>query len=117
MNWRFSGKQNVYAEIAEQYKEYIKLGLLAEGERLPSVRTAAIELGVNPNTVARAYALLEEWGFVRSIPKKGIYVSAPKREPAAEQEAHKSVLRSLRQSGVSKDALFKMIEEVYLEND
>ena len=58
----FSGEQDVYLEIAQRYREYIRLGVLRAGERLPSVRTAAGELGVNPNTVARAYAVLESEG-------------------------------------------------------
>ena len=116
MNWKFSGKQNVYEEIAEQYKEYIRLGLLAAGEKLPSVRAAAIELGVNPNTVARAYARLEEDGYVKSLPKKGIYVSFVGTEAEKDAE-HKAFLRELKQKGIPKESLLKWIEEVYCEND
>ena len=116
MKWNFSGKQNVYLEIAEQYKEYIRLGLLAPDEKLPSVRTAAVELGVNPNTIARAFALLEEEGYVRSIPKKGIYVLS--RESKYEKDEEGLVLlRTLRDRGISKKQLLKMIEEVYTDHD
>lgn len=117
MNRNFSGKQNVYEEIAEQYKEYIRLGLLASGEKLPSVRAAAIELGVNPNTVARAYARLEEDGYVKSLPKKGIYVSFPETEDEKADVKHKVILRELKQKGISKESLLKWIEEVYCEDD
>ena len=41
-----SGKQDVYIEIAERYKEYIDKGILSGGEKLPSVREAACSLGV-----------------------------------------------------------------------
>ena len=70
----FSGKQDVYIEIAERYKEYIDKGILSGGEKLPSVREAACTLGVNPNTVAKAYARLEEEGYIVTLPKKGAYV-------------------------------------------
>ena len=70
MSWAFSGRQDVYIEIADKYGRYITDGIYKNGDRLPSVRTAAGEMGVNPNTVARAYALLEERGFIRSLPKK-----------------------------------------------
>ena len=114
MKWRFSGKQEVYLEIAEQYKKYISLGLIAPGEKLPSVRTAAGELGVNPNTVARAYSLLEEEGVVAAIPKKGIYVTDGARETHAKE---KEILIALREKGISKTTLLNWIEEVYANHD
>ena len=116
MKWNFSGKQNVYLEIAEQYKEYIRLGLLAPDEKLPSVRTAAVELGVNPNTIARAFTLLEEEGYVRSIPKKGIYVLSRERNVEKDEEGI-LLLRTLRDRGIPKEQLLKMIEEVYTDHD
>ena len=114
MKWNFSGKQDVYLEIAEQYKKYIALGVIAPGEKLPSVRTAAGELGVNPNTVARAYSLLEEAGIVVSIPKKGIYVTDTVRETHTKE---KELLIALREQGFSKATLLTWIEEVYQDHD
>ncbi len=115
MQLHFSGKQDVYLEIAERYKQYIRLGVIKNGEKLPSVREAAGELGVNPNTVARAYARLEEEGFVRSLPKKGAFVTYG--ESAPEEPDKKSVILALRDMGISKKTLTKWIEEVYGEND
>jgi GntR family transcriptional regulator len=89
MKLNFSGKQDVYLEIAQKYKEYIELGIIKNGEKLPSVRTAAGEMGVNPNTVAKAYALLEEQGYVRALPKKGAFVTFG--EAPAEKEDDKTV--------------------------
>ncbi|MBR3894650.1 MAG: GntR family transcriptional regulator [Clostridia bacterium] len=114
MKWNFSGERDVYLEIAEQYKKYVSLGLLLPGERLPSVRTAAIELGVNPNTVARAYSLLEEEGVVTSIPKKGIYVTDRVSE---DHDEEKRLLSALREKGISKEVLLNWIEEVYEKHD
>lgn len=116
MKWNFSGKQNVYLEIAEQYKEYIRLGLLSPDEKLPSVRTAAVELGVNPNTIARAFALLEEEGYVRSLPKKGIYV-LPQETTREDDGESRALLTALRDRGVPKEQLLKLIEEVYTDHD
>ena len=62
MAWISSGRQDIYLDIADKYEQYIKSGLYQNGDKLPSVRTAASDMGVNPNTVARAYALLEESG-------------------------------------------------------
>ena len=115
MHLNFSGKQDVYVEIADKYKEYIELGVYKNGEKLPSVREAAEELGVNPNTIARAYTLLEEEGYVCSLPKKGAFVIFG--EPQEREEPDKkAVIYALRDMGISKKTLLEWIEEVY-KND
>lgn len=81
MNIRITGKRSVYLEIAEEYKRFIRLGVLSDGDKLPSVRALAVELGINPNTVERAYTLLESEGYIRTIVKKGAYVDYLPREP------------------------------------
>ena len=53
------GKANVYENLVAELKRLIELGALQYGEKLPSVRTYAVERRVNPNTVAKAYAALE----------------------------------------------------------
>lgn len=112
MELRFSGKQDVYLEIAEKYKEYIKLGIIKKGEKLPSVRTAAGELGVNPNTVAKAYAVLEEQGYICSLPKKGAFVTYGNIEKEKEDE-RKKLVYTLRDTGVDRATLEEWIKEVY----
>lgn len=113
---RFSGKQDVYLEIAERYKEYIKLGIIKKGEKLPSVRVAAGEMGVNPNTVARAYSCLETEGFICALPKKGAFVIWEKEGEKAFPDK-KNIIRALRDMGIPKDALLDWIEEVYGNDD
>ena len=116
MQLRFSGKQDVYLEIAERYKEYIKLGVIKNGEKLPSVRAAAGEMGVNPNTVARAYSILEAEGYICALPKKGAFVIWEKGESRDEPDK-KNVICALRDMGISRETLLNWIEEVYSEND
>ena len=74
MEVRLTGKKSIYEEITDTYERYIRLGVLREGERLPSVRALAVKLWINPNTVERAYTELEARGLIRTIPKKGVYV-------------------------------------------
>ena len=110
--------------IVETAKDYVLLadlggnnyaGLYKNGEKLPSVREAAGELGVNPNTIARAYTLLEEEGYVCSLPKKGAFVIFG--EPQEREEPDKkAVIYALRDMGISKKTLLEWIEEVY-KND
>ncbi len=116
MQTRFSGKQDVYLEIAERYKEYIKLGVIKNGEKLPSVRALAGELGVNPNTVARAYSRLEAEGFICALPKKGAFVIFGSEDGENEPDK-KNVIYALRDMGVTRGTIVKWIEEVYGDND
>ena len=113
MKWVFSGKQDIYLEIAEKYKEYIRLGIIKNGEKLPSVRTAAGELGVNPNTIARAYSKLEEEGYICALPKKGVFVTYDGEKAQKSTPDKKLVIVNLREMGISKEALIEWIEEVY----
>lgn len=111
---KFSGRQDVYLEVAEQYKKYIQLGILKNGERLPSVRNAAEEYGINPNTVARAYTHLEQEGYIRTIPKKGVYVTYSDAgiNRKVLDEAREALI-ALRDSGVSQSTLLSLIDEIY----
>ena len=114
----FSVKHDVYLEIAKRYEKYITLGVIKSGERLPSVRSAAGELGVNPNTVQRAYSLLEERGFIRSMPKKGAYViyNDEKTEVNLPLKELADTIISLRSSGITKTDVLAIIEEVYKDD-
>lgn len=114
---KLRGISNVYEEIAEQYKNYIRLGVLKEGEKLPSCRELALELGVNPNTVERAYAQLESGGYVITMPKKGVYVRGQKNDRwEVLKEAQKQII-ALRDSGITKEEISKMIDQVYQNNN
>ena len=95
----------VYEQIAGQIRELIVAGALAPGRALPPVRTLASDLGVNLNTVARAYRLLESQGFVRIRDRAGAEVAAP--PPVADAAARarlaaelRTVVARLRQAGV-----------------
>ncbi len=64
----------IYEQICEGYKKLILKGVLAPGEQMPSVRSLAMELSANPNTVQKAYSELERQGFIYTVKGKGNYV-------------------------------------------
>jgi GntR family transcriptional regulator len=68
----------IYVQITEQISEAIAKGQVASGDKLPAVRKLASELVINPNTVARAYSLLEQAGLVTTKTGSGTFVSDPK---------------------------------------
>ena len=65
----------IYLQIETQVKNAIGAGALKCGQALPSVRKLASELGINPNTAARAYQNLERDGVIATIPGGGTYVA------------------------------------------
>ena len=66
----------------EKIKMYIDSSILKEDEKLPSVRELALSLSINPNTVAKAYGILEEEGYIYSLIKKGYFVSKKPNDDA-----------------------------------
>jgi DNA-binding transcriptional regulator YhcF (GntR family) len=99
----------VYAQIARQIRVRISTGDLRPGTLLPSVRAVATDLGVNLNTVARAYRQLEDGGFVVIAGRSGVRVSPPASSPGSRRDDLRDRLRDvlvhLRQSGLSPHEL------------
>jgi len=67
----------IYQQLVEQISGAIARGELRTGDKLPAVRALAAELVINPNTVARAYTLLEQSGLVTTKTGSGTFVSDP----------------------------------------
>lgn len=67
----------IYLQIYEQVSQAIARGLLDSGDKLPPVRKLAAELVINPNTVAKAYTLLEQAGLVSTRTGAGTFVLDP----------------------------------------
>ena len=65
----------VYLQIVDQVKRDIALGLLQEGERLPTVRETATALAINPNTIAKAYRQMEQEGIIVTRSGAGAFVA------------------------------------------
>lgn len=119
MNKPILSKRDVYLEIAERYEKYIELGVIKPGEKLPSVRVAAGELRVNPNTVQKAYSYLEEKGLIRAMPKKGAFVlpyKGQRDDDRGDLQALTAELIRLKNGGRSKNDIISLVEEVY-KND
>jgi len=75
----------VYLQVVDGLKEAVAKGLLAQGDRVPSVRELAAELTINHNTVARAYQELERDGVIEVVRGQGTFIAAAR--PAADRAA------------------------------
>ncbi len=103
-----------YEQIAGQIRMMIFSGRLAPGAILPSVRTLASDLGFNLNTVARAYRLLEQEGFVCIRSRVGVEVLPPAdgSDSSVRQRLKgelKTVIARMRQAGVTSAEIEGMV--------
>ena len=108
----------IYLQIILFVKRGIIAGVIDDGDELPSRRVLSALLGVNPNTVQKAYRMLEEEGLIQSHSGAKSYVvlnSAVKeriRSELLESDA-KSVIHSLRQMGLTKEDAVALIEKYW----
>ena len=115
-------KQPLYEQLVEQLRRQIVLGGMKAGAAMPSVRQLATELGINPNTIQKAYRRMEEEGMILSIPGKGSFVSDDLADMLTKQREDqrskaKQMLQSCREMGLTKEEITQIVEEIYKEGD
>ena len=71
----YRDRRPLYEQITERFEELMFQEILTENTKLPSVRSLATELSINPNTIQRAYAELEQKGYIYSVKGKGSFVA------------------------------------------
>lgn len=87
----------IYRQIVDQVRQAVASGVLKPGDKLPSVRDMAVELAVNPNTIAKAYQELERDGVIETPRGKGSFI--------AEREHRLTEAERIRQFGETVDRL------------
>ena len=75
MEWTFRADQPIYSQLVRRITRDILRGVLSPGQKLPAVRELAARAGVNPNTMQRAMAELEQGGLIRSQRTAGRFVT------------------------------------------
>lgn len=102
-------KEKTYVRIYSTFTKYIYIGVYKKGDKLPSVRQLAFELGINPATVKKAYDLLVEDNLIQNVEKSGYYVSY-------EEKINQYLLNEfekLKSEGYKKEELIKYLDKVY----
>ncbi|MDE6384720.1 MAG: GntR family transcriptional regulator [Eubacterium sp.] len=111
-----SNREPIYTQLEKNIIRYINLGVYEKNSMLPSVRALACELGINPNTVSKAYKNLEANGVIYTVAGKGVFVKGDStltniHKMAADEI--KSVLKDAKNSGVEKTEVISIINEVW----
>ena len=111
----YRSPEPIYDQIVKGILRLKAVGALSPGDKLPSVRSLAVDIGINPNTVQKAYAILESDGVIYSVPGKGSFLSG--EEDAMEllrRTAREDLRREVRKallSGLTAEELQQIIEE------
>ena len=71
----YKDRRPIYEQVVSKLEELMLLGAMKENEPLPSVRSLAMGLSVNPNTIQRAYVELERQGYIYTVKGKGSFVA------------------------------------------
>jgi GntR family transcriptional regulator len=106
----------IYLQIIEQIRRSVALGVLQAGEQLPTVKQLAIDLTVNPNTVARAYRELERERVIETSPGRGSFVrpdgvaEAPKVGVEIGRGALDAALREAKSVGLTRAEVRELFE-------
>ena len=121
MRWEFHNDAPIYAQVMERVERLIVSGALAPGEKLPSVRTFALEAGINPNTMQKALTELERSGLIYSQRTAGHFVTedqnviASVREALAQAQTER-FLQSMRELGFTPAQTAELLQRK-LERD
>ena len=120
MSFEFDPSRAIYRQIAEEVARQIVRGSFAPGDRLPPVRVMAVRMGVNPNTMARAYVELEGRGLVVSRRGLGSFVCAGSKQIAEEQwtlarAAGQRFVREIRDLGLDAEMMERL--RLLIRND
>ena len=113
----YKSRLPIYEQLYRSITRMAALGAVDPGEALPSVRSLAQELGVNPNTVQKAYQMLERDGIICSVPGKGSFVagddSAARRRKALAAQKVKDTLTEAMLCGVTEAEALSQVSAVY----
>ncbi len=115
LNLDYLDARPIYEQVRDNLRRLMVSGAIQEGEKLPSVRSLASNLAINPNTIQRAYESLEAEGYVYSIPGKGSF-AAPRTGVDEERRDRllgqfDSLTAELLYLGVTRDRLIARIRE------
>jgi GntR family transcriptional regulator len=120
----FKAGKPVYLQLVDQIRYAAAAGRLRPGEPLPSIRPLAEELRVNRNTIAKAYAELENQGVIETLPGKGCFLKA-NSSPFTKPVRHKLLLTEIDEAvvmahhlQVDRDKFLALVQERldYFEN-
>ena len=111
----------IYEQLVDKCKELIITKVLEADQQLPSVRTLAKQLSINPNTIQKAYRELERQGYIYSVKGRGSFVTPSVQVSNTEKiiklkKQLMKIISELSYLGVKKEDVLNMISETQVED-
>ena len=117
----FQSRTPVYQQLYDDVIRLVSVGAMSVDSKLPTVRSLATELGVNPNTVAKAYKMLESDGYIYSVVGRGSFISDKlSKKGAGKMKAMEELEVSVKtaiKKGVTKDEIYTIINKILEGNE
>ena len=112
----YRDKRPLYEQVEEKIEHLIVCGVLKPNSKMPSVRSLAMELSINPNTIQRAYANLEQAGFLYTIVGRGNFISPESSWQSSKHKAIKSdltqIIEQALEAGMSPACIQQVFDQV-----
>ena len=109
----YNDKRPIYEQIVDRFQTLILNGVLEPDTQIPSVRSLAIDLSINANTIQRAYSALERDGFIYSVKGRGTFVRANESLVIKHQnkllDEFKKIAKECVYMGISQQELIEQI--------
>ena len=109
----------IYEQIVDKFQKLILTGVLEPNTRMPSVRSLAVELSINPNTIQRAYAELERLGFIYTVKGRGNFVAGTGALKDKQKEELKPQLSELvkkaKKADMTEEEFIVLVKQFYSE--
>lgn len=115
----YQNRKPIYEQVVERFQKLIVTGALEPDTQMPSVRALATELAINPNTIQKAYTILEQRGFIYPVKGRGNFVSGnqelKERQKVVFFQKLGSLIKEGKEIGVSKELCIQKTAEFYEE--
>lgn len=113
----YRDKRPIYEQVVEKLERLIICGALEANTKMPSVRSLAMELSVNPNTIQRAYAQLEQDGYLYTVIGRGNYVTSEQEWKGSKvkevMNELSAALTRAKEVGVSEADARSLLQTIY----
>ena len=110
----------VYEQLIRQTERFVLTGVFRPLEQVPSVRALSVELGINPNTIQKAYSQMEASGILQSVPGKGRFVTEKAKDIIGKQRREqldilREKLKEFSVAGITRAEIEECLDSVYGE--
>lgn len=114
----YKDRRPIYEQIVERFQMMIARGILEPDSQMPSVRKLATDLAINPNTIQKAYAILEQNGYIYPVKGRGNFVTGGEKLLRQKQEAFLQTFReqvkTAKELGIPLERVTGAAAEVYV---